>query len=55
MHGIARGKAMLISVEPYHLTAFVDEQAFRFNNGKDDDGGRFVKALSQVSERRLTY
>jgi len=44
-----------VSVEPFHLTAYVDEQAFRFNSRKDDDGGRFVKTLSQVSGRRLTY
>lgn len=44
-----------VSVEPFHLIAYVDEQAFRFNARKDDDGGRFVRALSQVSGRRLTY
>lgn len=44
-----------ISVEPYHLSAYVDEQAFRFNNRKTDDGDRFVRTLSQVSGRRLTY
>jgi transposase-like protein len=44
-----------VSVEPFHLTAYVDEQAFRFNTRKDDDGGRFVRALSQVSGKRLTY
>jgi hypothetical protein len=44
-----------VSVEPFHLTACVDEQAFRFNTRKDDDGDRFVRALSQVSGRRLTY
>jgi transposase-like protein len=44
-----------VSVEPFHLTAYVDEQAFRFNTRKDDDGDRFVRTLSQVSGRRLTY
>jgi transposase-like protein len=44
-----------ISVEPYHLSAYVDEQSFRFNNRETDDGERFVRALSQVSGRRLTY
>lgn len=44
-----------VFVEPFHLTAYVDEQAFRFNERKDDDAGRFVKALSHVSGRRLTY
>jgi len=44
-----------ISVEPFHLSAYVDEQAFRFNQRKDNDAGRFVKTLSQVTGRRLTY
>lgn len=44
-----------VSVEPFHLSAYVDEQAFRFNQRKDNDAGRFLKALSQVTGRRLTY
>jgi transposase-like protein len=44
-----------ISVEPYHLSAYVDEQCFRFNQRKRTDGERFTKVLSQVSGRRLTY
>lgn len=44
-----------VSVEPFHLSAYVDEQAFRFNQRKDNDAGRFLKAMSQVTGRRLTY
>jgi transposase-like protein len=44
-----------ISVEPFHLSAYVDEQSFRFNNRKDNDSGRFVKALALVPTARLTY
>lgn len=44
-----------ISVEPFHLSAYVDEQAFRFNTRKDNDGLRFQKALSMVPSARLTY
>lgn len=44
-----------VSVEPFHLSAYVDEQAFRFNQRKDTDGGRFVKALAMVPTARLTY
>lgn len=44
-----------VSVEPYHLSAYVDEQAFRFNARKDNDGTRFVKALAMVPTARLTY
>ena len=33
----------------------MDEQAFRFNARKDNDAGRFLKTLSQVAGRPLTY
>jgi len=33
----------------------VDEQAFGFNNRKDNDGGRFLKALAMAPTARLTY
>jgi len=45
-----------VSVEPFHLFRYLDEQAFRFNNRKDlDDGGRFSLAMSQIMGKRLTY
>ena len=50
-----------VSVEPFHLFRYVDEQAFRFNNRKDDKGNklndadRFQLALSQVAGKRLTF
>ncbi len=44
-----------VSVEPYHLSAYVDEQAFRFNQRKDDDAGRFLKAMAMLPTARLTY
>ncbi len=44
-----------VSVEPFHLSKYVDEEAFRFNNRKTDDADRFVKTRSQVTGRRLTY
>ena len=45
-----------VSVEPFHLFRYMDEQAFRYNNRKDmDDGDRFSKAVSQVVGKRLTY
>lgn len=48
-------KGTYVGVEPYHLYRYLDEQAFRFNNRKDDDAGRFVKTLASASGRRLTY
>jgi hypothetical protein len=45
-----------ISVEPFHLFRYIDEQAFRYNNRKHTtDEGRFLKALSQIAGKRLTY
>ena len=35
-----------VSVEPYHLFRYVDEQAFRFNNRKHADGALQTGALS---------
>jgi len=48
-------KGTYVSVEPFHLSRYVDEQAFRFNNRKTTDADRFVKTLSQIAGRRLTY
>jgi len=49
-----------VAVEPFHLDRYLDEQMFRFNNRatKDNpltDSDRFLLALSQVADRRLTY
>ena len=45
-----------VSVEPFHLFRYVDEQAFRFNNRKDmNDSDRFMVAMKQIVGRRLTY
>jgi transposase-like protein len=45
-----------VSVEPFHLFRYLDEQMFRFNNRKDlDDAGRFNLAVSQIVGKRLTY
>lgn len=49
-----------VSVEPYHLPRYVEEQVFRFNNRAPknnplNDADRFALALSQISGKRLTY
>jgi transposase-like protein len=45
-----------VSVEPFHLFRYVDEQAFRYNHRKDaHDGERFMAAMKQIVGRRLTY
>jgi transposase-like protein len=48
-------KGTYVSVEPFHLARYVDEQSFRFNERKDNDYGRFAKVLSSVVGKRLTY
>jgi hypothetical protein len=45
-----------ISVEPFHLFRYIDEQAFRYNNRKGlKDGDRFNLAVNQTLGKRLTY
>lgn len=50
-----------VSVEPFHMFRYLDEQAFRYNYRKDadgnklNDGQRFSIALSQIVGKRLTY
>jgi transposase-like protein len=46
-----------VSVEPYHLFRYLDEQAYRFNNrGKEmNDFERFKLAASQIVGKRLTW
>ena len=45
-----------VSVEPFHLFRYVDEQAFRFNNRTDmNDSDRYDLAVGQVVGKRLTW
>ena len=48
-------KGTYISVEPFHLFRYLDEQAFRYNNRKTDDGERFRQTLAGIAGKRLTY
>ncbi|HUO32107.1 MAG TPA: IS1595 family transposase [Bryobacteraceae bacterium] len=49
-------KGTYVSVEPFHLQAYADEQCFRFNNRKDmDDADRFDAVMQQIVGKRLTY
>jgi transposase-like protein len=48
-------KGTYVSVEPFHLQAYADEQAFRFNNRKFDDVDRFRAMCSMMAGKRLTY
>lgn len=50
-----------VSVEPFHLFRYLDEQVFRYNNRKYDDdkpipdAARFDFAMSHILGKRLTY
>jgi transposase-like protein len=48
-------KGTYVSVEPFHLFRYLDEQAFRFNMRASNDAERFADVLSQVVGRRLTF
>jgi transposase-like protein len=48
-------KGTYVSVEPFHLQAYCDEQAFRFNHRKMDDAERFASVMKQIVGRRVTY
>jgi transposase-like protein len=44
-----------VSVEPFHLFRYVDEQASRYNNRNMDDLERFVFGMRHIVGQRLTY
>jgi transposase-like protein len=50
-----------VAVEPFHLHRYLDEQTFRYNYRKDENGRkltdaeRFTLALSQIAGKRLTF
>jgi len=49
-----------VAVEPFHLSRYIDEQIFRYNNRatKENpltDADRFYLALSQIAGKRLTF
>ncbi len=48
-------KGTYISVEPFHLFRYLDEQAFRFNKREDSDIGRFDRLAGAINGKRLTY
>jgi transposase-like protein len=44
-----------ISVEPFHLFRYLDEQVWRYNNREMNDGERFLRAVVLIVGKRLTY
>ncbi len=48
-------KGTYVSIEPFHLFRYLDEQAFRFNERGGTDADRFAQVAQQVVGKRLTY
>lgn len=48
-------KGTYVSIEPFHLFRYLDEQAFRFNMRGGSDATRFALALRGIINKRLTY
>jgi transposase-like protein len=48
-------KGTYVSVEPFHLFRYLDEQSFRFNNRKATDAERFRAVISLIQGKRLEY
>jgi hypothetical protein len=44
-----------VSVEPFHLFRYLDEQAYRYNNRNLTDGERFSLAVAGVVGKRVTF
>ncbi len=58
---VKRGlKGTYVSVEPFHLFRYLDEQIYRYNNRATkkhfvSDSNRFEMAFPQIADKRLTY
>lgn len=48
-------KGTYVSVEPFHLFRYLDEQSFRFNQRKVKDWDRFCQVAANIVGRRLEY
>lgn len=48
-------KGTYISVEPFHLFRYLDEQSFRFNERRGTDSERFLTVISLLQGKRLEY
>jgi hypothetical protein len=48
-------KGTYVSVEPFHLFRYLDEQTFRYNERHATDAERFEKVLCSIRGKRLMY
>lgn len=44
-----------VSIEPFHVFRYIDEQAFRFSTRKANDGERFRSLVKAIIGKRLDY
>jgi transposase-like protein len=53
---VKRGlKGTYVSVEPFHLFRYLDEQVFRYNHRRMTDGDRFKIVVREIVGKRLTW
>lgn len=48
-------KGTYVSIEPFHLFRYLDEQLFRYNEREAKDAERFGKVLASIAGKRLTW
>lgn len=48
-------KGTYVSIDPFDVFRYVDEQVFRFNLRGANDRGRFLDAVGSIVGKRLTY
>ena len=48
-------KGTYVHVAPFHLQRYLDEEVFRFNARKKNDGGRFAQVMRGIVGKRITY
>lgn len=48
-------KGTYVHVAPFHLQRYLDEEVWRFNERKKNDGWRFATVMRNVVGRRITY
>jgi hypothetical protein len=48
-------KGTYVSVEPFHLFRYLDEEVYRFNTRHATDSERMTRVVQNVAGRRLTY
>ena len=48
-------KGTYIQIASFHTDKYLDEQAFRYNHRKDNDAGRFEKAVAKIFGKSLSY